>query len=105
MKGFYQVVFAPQDTLIRGWNDARFAAITRGARPDQLEGAALAYNPPRILDFSMNMGLSTQLLIAGLCIWLGHPLWYVYTLYLEGALLLVLQFYREWRTVQHLKNT
>lgn len=105
MKGFYNVVFAPQDRLIKGWNDGRFKRITRNARPDQLKDADLIYHTPRVLDFSMNMGLATQLLIAGLCIAVGQPLWYVYSLYVQGGILLLLQLYREWITVQFLKTS
>ncbi|GEM49052.1 CDP-alcohol phosphatidyltransferase family protein [Deinococcus cellulosilyticus] len=105
MRGFYNVVFGPQDRLIRAWNDGRFKAITRKARPDQLKDAELIYHTPRLLDFSMNMGLATQFLVAGVFIALGQPLWYVYALYVQAALLLLLQVYRERITLQFLKNS
>ncbi|GGJ48589.1 CDP-alcohol phosphatidyltransferase family protein [Deinococcus roseus] len=105
MKGFYNVVFGPQDRLIRAWNDGRFQAITRQARPDQLQEASQVYHTPRILDFSMNMGLATQFLLAGVCIALGRPLWYVYALYVQAGVLLLLQGYREHLTREFLKKS
>ncbi len=92
-RGFYQVVFEPQDRLVRRLDTALFrlaggsdyapGSPERAAWSDMLSTAAL-----------VDLGLSTQLLALGGCLALGRPFLYVYLVLLQGAYLLAVQVVR-----------
>jgi len=65
----YAVVYGWQDTLVERLVEHRL----RGAG----ESARAAYHDPATVGILANMGMSTQLALFGVCIAVGHPLYFV----------------------------
>lgn len=93
-RGVYGAILAPQDRWIERW-DARLFQRLAG-RPLELATAAerLAWHDRRSAGGLANLGLSTQLLLLGLCLVFGRPFWYVYLVYAMGLYALGLQLWR-----------
>ncbi len=95
-RGFYRLVFEPQDRLVArldaalfrlaGGGDYRAGSEERLAWSDLFSTAAL-----------VDLGLSTQLLVLGACLALGAPYLYVYLVLLQGAYLIAVQTVRVMR--------
>lgn len=92
----YGVVFAPQDRLVRRLSRSRLERILAGeldlARAAQ---ATLAYHDRAAVSVLANLGLSTQLLVLGVCLVLGVPTVYLWLVLGSLALLPLLQLRRE----------
>lgn len=77
----YGAVFAPQDRFLRGLSERRLRRILAADRDDAgRRAAALAYHDRGTAVVLANLGLSTQLLVVGVCLALGQPelaLWLV----------------------------
>ena len=98
LAGIYRVFYAPQDRLIRSISAARLARILRDERDqDRRHAASFAYHDPLVITILANFGLSTQLVILGICLLLGVPVLYLWLVLGSLALLPVLQLRREWR--------
>jgi phosphatidylglycerophosphate synthase len=65
----YAIVYGWQDTLVERLVEHRL----RGAG----ESARAAYHDPATVGILANMGMSTQLALFGVCIAVGHPLYFV----------------------------
>ena len=78
----YGLMYGWQDTLIERFVERRL----RGAGDE----ARRAYHDSATVGILANMGMSTQLAVFGVCIAVGHPLWFVFVgfaeLVLVGAL-------------------
>ncbi len=98
LKWFYGFFFKPQDTLIRRFADARLEGILHGQTdPERIRSARLAYHDADTLFVLANLELSTQLLVLGVCLLLGQPVWYLWFVMLCGFVLIGLQLRREHR--------
>jgi phosphatidylglycerophosphate synthase len=90
----YDVVYAPQDRLVRRFVESRLhrlGADTQGR---------LAYHDHGTLVVAANFGLSTQMAALGLCLVLGKPAAYLWFALACGAALLPLELRREWRVLR-----
>jgi phosphatidylglycerophosphate synthase len=88
LERIYDVVFAPLDRLARGLSARRFKRLVPAGAPASRVGAARsAYRDRLTLDVLANLGLSTQLLVLGICLALGAPA--VYPWIVLGCLLLL----------------
>ncbi len=92
----YGVLFSPQDRLIRAFAAARLErqqgpVISEGRR----EAATLAYHDHLTVTVLANMGLSTQLLVLGLCLAIDAPEAYLWLVLGSLGLLPLLQLRRE----------
>jgi archaetidylinositol phosphate synthase len=87
LRRLYVLLYAPQDRLVE-----RFVARRlRGASPQ----ARLAYHDRATVTVLANLGMSTQLVLFGICIALARPAAFAWVVLGELALVLVLAFRRE----------
>ncbi|CAN5854239.1 CDP-alcohol phosphatidyltransferase family protein [soil metagenome] len=96
-KRLYEVVFAPQDRLLTWLERRRFkhlSGVTYRRAPVELR---LAWHDLFSTAALVNLGLSTQLLVFGLCLLVGQPFWYVYSLFFETLYVLCVQLLRDAR--------
>ncbi len=103
-KNLYDWILAPQDKLIAqldAWRFRRLSAqdYASASQPDRLAWADLFSTASLV-----NLGLSTQLFMLGICLLLGQPFWYVYLVYLQAVYLLCVQLLRGWRFRQYLRS-
>ena len=97
LAGAYRVVFGPQDRLLRAFATSRLARILDGDDdPERRRAATRAYHDRATMAVLANLGLSTQLVVLGLCLVLGAPELYLWLVVASGALLPLLQLRREW---------
>ncbi len=95
----YRVVFGPQDRFIRGQSARRLERIVEDEPPEAAEAATLAYHDRATLVVLANLGLSTQLLVLGVCLVAGVPVAYLWFALAGGLLVPWLQIRRERRAV------
>jgi phosphatidylglycerophosphate synthase len=94
----YRVVFAPQDRLVRGLSEARLERLADGEEdPARRRRLALAYYDDVTATVLANFGLSTQLVVLGVCLALGAPGVYLWVPVGCLAVLPLLQLRRERR--------
>lgn len=87
LRGLYVLLYAPQDRLVE-----RFAAWRlRDASPQ----ARLAYHDRGTVSALANLGMSTQLLVFGICLGLGRPAAFAWIALAELALVLCFAARRE----------
>jgi phosphatidylglycerophosphate synthase len=87
LRAIYMLVYAPQDRFI-----ARFVELRlRNARPRK----RLAYHDRATLSVLANLGMSTQLLVFGVCIALGRPAIFAWVALSQLVLVLLLALRRE----------
>ena len=96
LEGMYRVVFAPQDRVLRTLWSRRLARLLQGeADADRRRNATLAYYDPGTAAILANLGLSTQLVVLGVCLVAGAPALYLWLVLGSAALLPLLQLRRE----------
>jgi archaetidylinositol phosphate synthase len=98
LRGFYLILYAPQDRLVERF----FSRRLRGTGPQ----TRLAYHDRATVAILANLGMSTQLAVFGLCIALGQPLAFAWLALAELGLVALLAVRRELaiHTVPHLKE-
>ncbi len=92
-KGLYDLVLAPQDRFIRGlerWGFARLAGLSYDRASLELR---LAW-ANRFSSAIVNLGLSSQMVLLGLCLVAGQPFWYVYAVFIQALYVLCVQLLR-----------
>lgn len=103
-RGVYERLLRPQDRLIERLDRSAFARL-RGALYD---GAPLvdrlAWNDLWSTATLVNLGLSSQLLLLGVCLALGQPFAYVAVVYLLAAYVMTVQLVRAARFRRHLRG-
>ncbi len=93
----YRTLFATQDRAIRAFSSWRFRRALKGSRgPAETRAAALAYHDRPTVLVLANLGLSTQLVVLGVCLVAGVPELYLWLVVAMSPLLLMLQLRREW---------
>jgi archaetidylinositol phosphate synthase len=96
VEGFYRVVFAHQDHLVRGFVARRLERLLGPSPDEELRlRAERAYNDRATMIVFANLGLSTQLAVLGLCLALDVPEVYLWLVLGSLALLPVLALRRE----------
>jgi hypothetical protein len=90
---FYRVVFVPQDRLVRSFSAVRLERALARSTPS--EAVTRAYHDRLTVAVLANLGLSTQLVVLGLCLLLDAPAVYLWLALGCLALLPVLQLRRE----------
>jgi archaetidylinositol phosphate synthase len=92
----YGTVFAPQDRVVRGLSTVRLERILAGEH-DPVRSARVrhAYHDRVTVSILANLGLSTQLLVLGVCLLLATPSLYLWLVVASLALLPALQLRRE----------
>jgi heme A synthase len=83
----YAVVYAPQDRLVEAYEAWRLRRRSPAAR--------LAWHDFASVAVIANLGLSPQLAALGVCLAFGHPAAYVFVLFAQVLLIVVLAFRRE----------
>jgi hypothetical protein len=114
-RGFYEAVLRPQDELVARLDEAAFERLASGRAPARMASGRADLRPeaPPLVDrlawndlwstaTLVNLGLSTQLLVLGVCLAVGQPFAYVVAVYLMAAYTLVVQALRARRFVRHL---
>lgn len=92
----YWAVFAPQDRAMRSFSSRRLERLLAGERDLERSAAVtLAYYDRFTVAALANLGLSTQLVVLGLCLVLGEPAAYLWFGLACGLMLPVLQLRRE----------
>ncbi len=92
----YRAFFAPQDRLIRGFSASRIErALGEVENPDERRVATLAYHDRLTVLVLANLGLSTQLVVLGICLVAGVPTLYLWLVVSLLPLLVLLMFRRE----------
>ena len=103
-KGFYDHILAPQDRAIAQLDKAHFeqlSSISYGKAPLELR---LAWADLFSTASLVNLGLSTQLFILGVCLVIGQPFWYIYSLFLQALYVLSVQLVRAVRFRRYLQT-
>lgn len=101
-RGLYQRFFAPQDALIDRLDNALLTRLLQGEEPSRQ--ARLAWNDLFSTATLVNLGLSSQLVLLGLCLILGQPFWYVYVVYAQLFYVAAIQLLRAVRFRNRLRN-
>lgn len=91
LRSVYWLVFEPQERLLSQLFERRLLAA---GGTDELRAL---YTPRAVTHLAANLGLSTQLALAGACIALGKPKAYLVSLPLQAAALITAQLWREAR--------
>ena len=91
LEAAYRAWFVPQERLLSRLFEARFR------RAGGTSGDRERYTPRLATHVAANMGLSTQLALAGLCIAAGRPRAYLAGIALQAAMLTGVQWWREQR--------
>ncbi len=89
LEGVYALLLAPQDRLLERLVEARLRRLGADVR------ARLAYHDRLTLSILANMGLSTQLALLGLALFLDRPSLYLWLVVGSGSILPVLFARRE----------
>ena len=101
-RGVYDAVFAPQDRALARFDDALFRRLY-GAPPAQAGlDVRLAWSDLFSTASLVNLGLSTQYLVLGLCLALGVPFAYVYFVLAAFGYVIAVQAIRAGRFVRYL---
>ena len=116
-RGFYDTVLRPQDELIARLDAAAFERLSSGRAPARVASGRADARPeaPPLVDrlawndlwstaTLVNLGLSTQLLVLGVCLAVGQPFAYVIAVYLMAAYALLVQAQRVRRFARHLRG-
>jgi archaetidylinositol phosphate synthase len=103
-RGVYDTLFAPQDRLIERLDRAAFARLRRTPFDAADLVDRLAWNDLWSTATLVNLGLSTQLALLGLCLALGQPFAYVVAVYAMAAYVVALQARRWLRFRRHLQG-
>lgn len=92
----YRTLYAPQDRLVRAVSAARLAVVLRDEHDTvNQRTATIAYHDRLVVTVLANLGLSTQLVVLGICLVIGTPVLYLWLVLASLALLPVLQLRRE----------
>jgi phosphatidylglycerophosphate synthase len=92
----YRLVFAPQDRFLQGVAQRRLERMLAGVADQRVrEQATVAYHDGATSAVLANLGLSTQLVVLGVCLVAGVPTVYLWLVLAGAALLPVLQLRRE----------
>jgi archaetidylinositol phosphate synthase len=105
VKGAYERVLAPQDRLVTRLDDALFARAVRRAQGPILLEHRLAWSDLFSSATLVNLGLSTQMLVLGLCLALGVPFAYVWLVLAQGVYVAVVQALRVARFARYRLGT
>jgi len=74
LERIYVVSFAQLDRLVRTFSERRFARLAVAeASPERVHEARLAYIDGQTVNALANLGLTTQLLVLGVCLAIGVP--------------------------------
>ena len=93
----YRAFFAPQDRLIRAFSSWRLErALSEVEDAGAKRAATLAYHDRLTVLVLANLGLSTQLVVLGICLLAGVPMLYLWLVVAMLPLLFVLLLRREW---------
>ena len=103
-KGIYTLLFAPQDRLLEALDHGWFKRVARCDYQKAPQDARLVWSDVFSTATLVNLGLSTQLLILSTCLLLGHPYWYVYSIFLQTAYVMVIQFLRAFRLRRYMRR-
>ena len=96
-RGAYQRLLAPQDRVLARLDEALFERVAgRPYEQAQLE-SRLAWSDMFSTATLVNLGLSTQLLVLGVCLVVGAPFAYVWFVLAAFAYALAVQAARVWR--------
>jgi archaetidylinositol phosphate synthase len=96
LRAIYVSVFAPQDRLVRAFSDHRFdAAVGSDLTPSAAGKARAAYYDYLTLTVLANLGLTTQLVVLGICLAVGAPAAYLLVALASLVALVPLQVRRE----------
>ena len=90
-RALYQLVLAPQDRYIRRLDAALFQRATGLDYATAASGPRQAWSNVTSTGALVNLGLSTQYLVLGLCAALGAPFVYVHIVLAQGIFLIVFQ--------------
>lgn len=103
LRGAYQALLAPQDRLLARADEALFERAAGQPYERAPLDVRLAWSDLFSTATLVNLGLSTQLLLLGLCLVVGVPFAYVWCVLASGAYVLVVQLLRVWRMRRYLE--
>lgn len=93
-RGLYRLVLAPQDAAIARLDARLFAAASGRPFAAATRSERQAWNDLFSTAALVNLGLSSQYVLLGICLLLGAPFAYVYLVMLEGVYVVVVQVIR-----------
>ncbi len=102
-KGLYQKILLPQDKLLAKLEKKRIERLTKQKYSDITVANKRQWSNHFSTSSLVNLGLSSQILLLGLCVLIGKPYYYVYLIFLEVVYVLAIQIYREYRFKKFLK--
>ncbi len=102
VRGLYRLVLAPQDRWLARADEVLFRQLAGVPYAQAPLDVRLAWSDLFSTATLVNLGLSTQLLVLGLCLVLGVPFAYVWFVLAAGLYVLVVQILRVWRFRRYL---
>jgi len=102
VRGLYRLVLAPQDRWLTRADEALFRRLAGVPYAQAPLDVQLAWSDLFSTATLVNLGLSTQLLVLGLCLVLGVPFAYVWFVLAAGLYVLMVQVLRVWRFRRYL---
>ena len=103
-RGFYLALLDPQDRAIERLDRAAFLRLSGRSYDEAPLVDQLAWNDLWSTGTLVNLGLSTQLLLLGVCLALGHPFAYVGVVYGLAGYVVLVQGWRVRRFRRHLRG-
>jgi archaetidylinositol phosphate synthase len=101
-KGLYILLFAPQDKLLETLDKTLFKWIVHKPYSQASSNLQQYWSDLFSTATLVNLGLSSQMFILGLCCILGYPYSYVYCIYLQAIYVVIIQVLRVIRLKRHL---
>ena len=102
-KGLYDLILAPQDRLIVSFDRWLFKNLS-GLEYETAKDLKSVWSDLFSTASLVNLGLSSQMLLLGLCLVLGKPYWYVYSIFLQALYVGLVQGIRSRRFAFSLRH-
>lgn len=102
---FYRYVFAPQDSCITALDAWLFRRVTGIPFKQAPQASQLAWHDLFATASLVNLGLSSQYLLFGLCLLIGNPFWYPLSVFVQLMYVMCVQLLRALRFRRYLQYT
>ena len=94
-KGLYENILLPQDKLLAKLERRRIERLNKQQYADISTANKRKWSDHFSTASLVNLGLSSQMLVLGLCALIGKPFFYVYIIFIEFFYVVAIQLYRE----------
>lgn len=104
-RGMYTLLFKPQDNLIEKLDKTLFQVIAGHHHLEASPAQQKIWSDLFSTASLVNLGLSTQMFMLGLCLVMGRPYWYIYCVLLQASYVVMIQIIRTIRLKRYFRHT